>query len=607
MLAELRAALAALVFATAALASEQSVVVDDVRVTVSMHWPDALNKGWFPASVRVENPTANDRDVDLVFECGMGPASEVVERDMRVPAGRAEQFEILLPARSHFQNAYTLRIRAGERGFLGGIGATQPCQPHERTVLVASRAGPSAVDVARLATDLSAESDPRVPADAKGGGGRMRHIGYVGVPTPVAAGATAAVPEHVRVHGIAYENLSAQHEAYTSLHALVLDVGENATPTRGVLDAIEAWTRAGGVLAVTGRGARAFVAKEPALAAWAEPRFQVGGSEGDATYVCALGLLVVLEGESSPLAIEQVVRLNSAIERRAPFGEDPPHSAFELDVPGIDVPYRSLTLILVLFALLVGPVNLILVRRSKRPVLLLFTIPAIAIAFSVGLVGYGALAQGLDVRATSASVGVLDQRSHHGSSHERRRVFAGLAVGAGLQPGPGCVIERPPTENVSWSDRREYRTTYGRVLTLSGAWMPVRAPTDFQVGLDRAARARIDFEKTADGWKLSNGLEATVTNLVFRDAEGNVHAFEGPIVRGRSLVEVGDVQVATRVFARFAAAGPLAAPVADGDLPRGTWFATVEGTPLVDPCGLEYDEVRSDHVLLGVLELAEAR
>ncbi len=582
-----------------ARAGEQSTVVDGVRITVGTHWPETLNRGWQPATVHVLNETDDDRDVDLTFSSGMGIGTDVVTKSVRVRGRGVEQFELALPARPNASNAYTLTIQAGERRFIGNVGATTPSPVHERIVLVASRAGPSTVATAGWAAALSLESDPRAPETQE-----SQFSPGIGIVTPGAA-ALPATPEHVRVGGIAFELLSSLPEAYTSLHAVVLDV-EGGTPTRAPLDAILASTRAGGVLAITGRGASEFVAKEPALARWAEERFLARTEEALPIYSMGLGSLLVLEG-TDRLAQSDVVRvLNDSIEDLAPL-DGRVRRDFGLPLPGTEVPFRALTLLLVLFAILVGPVNLILVRRSKRPALLLLTIPAIAILFSVGLVGYGILAQGLQIRATSMTVGVLDQRVHQGSSEERREVFAGLATGSGLEPGAGSVVLRDQGGAFDYRNRREYRADYGESLALSGAWLPVRTTTRFRVTTDRASRGRVEVQHDASGWKIVNGLDVTVTRLLLRDADGEIHAFEGPIVPGRTAPAAAIGPTADEIK-EFQDHRVLATSVREGGfLPLGTWIARVESSPLVDPLGLDYEAAHGRHILLGVLDLAEVR
>lgn len=585
-----------------ARAGEQSVVIDDVRVTASTWWPDGLNHGWQPVTIEVANDSRDDVAFDLRLHGGGGATSDIVTRPVRVKSGERERFELVLPARPSMSNAYQLVYRVSSTGTIGGVGAQLAIPPTERVVLVASRSEPASVDVARWATDLSTESEPRVPADA-GNRARLGGLGYVHLPPPrVSSGAPAAtVPPNVRVGGIAFDNLSALPDAYTSLHALVLDVGTGAPPSRAALDAITSWTRSGGVLAVTGAGAGDFVLREPALAAWVEPRFAVDAT----TSVCGLGLLLVLEGAGALASPGAAAALNAAIEARAPLDGPAPRTSYA-EVPDIHVPVRPLTLLLVLFAILVGPVNLILVRRTGKPALLLLTIPAIALFFSIGLVVYGAVAQGLDVRATSSSAGVLDQRTHHGSSHERRQVFAGLAAGPGIRPGPGVVVERPPDNVYDYRDRKEYRAEFDEERTLSGSWLPVRTPTRFTVSTDRAARGRIEVERVAEGWRATNGLEADVQQLVFRDADGEMHAFSGPIVPGRSAIATGAPD--EHDLERLEAVRVLATALEDGSfLPRNAWIARVASSPLLDPCGIEYDERIGDHVVLGVLASPERR
>jgi hypothetical protein len=588
-------------------AGEKSAEVQGVRVTVSSSWPTKLNRGWQPLAVRIESSRDVEATLSLSFRNGNGPVNDTITRTVTVPPHGVERFEIAAPARPFFQNSYDLSIRwGGQQAYLPDVGAEESCIAANRIVLVASRDGATTVDVARWGTGLSKESEARVPADAQQ---QLRSFGYVGRPTATAkAGSTPAAPENVIVGTVSHAALSALPEAYTSLHALVLDPAGDA-PQRPALDAIESWLRAGGVVAVYGSGAETFVASEPALSAWTEPRFVVDESDGVATYACGLGLLLV--GESpEPMSGDgetaQVAALNAAIERLAPLDQRAPRSAFELEIPGIDVPFRPLTVLLVLFAILVGPVNLIFVRRSKRPALLLLTIPAIALVFSLGLVAYGALAQGLDVRVASQSRGVLDQRTHQGSVHERRVTFAGLAWAGGVQPGPGVVVQREEHDRFDWSNMRDYQASYGETLELGGAWLPVRNPTGHYVTVDRAARARVDVKRGADGWTVTNRLGAPIRDLMFRDAAGDLYRFRGPIAPGRA--------------ATAEAAGPdssdldpfdprevVAAPLHDGRLPRGTWIARVEASPLLDACGIEYEELAGDHVILGVLDLAEAR
>lgn len=588
--------------AGAARAGEKSAVVDGVRVSFLTHWPSALNRGWQPVQVIVENLNTEERAVELRLGSSAMFTRDEVTRALRVPAGGVERFELALPVRPSASNAYTADVRARASVYLSGIGAEQSSSLHERIVLVARRVTPGGVELARWSEALSREAAPRatvVGPDLSAFGRRGGHPGRI------APAAVSGVADSVKVSGCAYEHLSALTEAYASLHALVLDVGGGDLPARAALDAALAWARSGGVLVVTGRGAADGVRGEAALAAWSEPRFLARVDGAVATHALGLGLLVLAPGDGALDTPEAVLAVNAAIEALAPHGRDRARSV-RLEIPGVEVPVRPLTLVLLLFALIVGPVNLIWVRRAKRPALLLVTIPGIALVFALFLVAYGIAAQGLDVRAATSSVAVLDQRAHRASGEEQRELYAGLAAGPGLRPGPGTIVTR--FDSLSWvsGSEQHYRVDHDRGAVLGGAWLPVRTEMPVRIATDRAVRARIDLARGPEGWTLTNGLESDLLDLVFRDADGALHVFEGTVAPGRALA--GRVAGTNETdLMRLHDREVLALPVEDGGLlPRGTWISRVARSPAIDTLGLEYQEVRSNHVLLGVLDLAEA-
>lgn len=586
-----------------AIAGEKWAEVDGVRVGVSSAWPSKLNQGWQPLAVRLESERDTEAVVLLSFRNGNGPVNDQITRRVVLPARGFARFEIAAPVRPNHQNSYRSTIEVGDvsRSF-GDVGSQQSCPDVNRVVLVASRTA-TTVDAARWSLELSTEADPRLPA-----GARLTAMALV-PPAPPAVAVWPPLtpppprPDNVVVGVARHEELSALAEAYSSLDALVIDPS-SGPPPRAAFDAILAWGRSGGVVAVLGEGAAELVAGETALSAWAEPRFRASEIDGVSSYVFGLGVLLVAES-SAPLAdLAQVVALNRAIEAVAPLDAPAPRSRFELGLPGLEIPFRPLVVLLVLFAIVIGPLNLILVRRSKRPALLLLTIPVIALCFSVGLIVYGTASHGLDVRVASQTRGVLDQRSHHGTSHERRITFAGLAAGTGLRPGPGTVVQRVHGTRMGPSNS-EYTVSYDETLDLAGAWLPVRTPTQHYVTVDRTARGRVDVKRGADGWTVTNGLATTIRHLVLRDAEGESHSFAGPLAPGLTA-KAG--AAGTAINDPFQARELLTLRGEDGAFqPRATWIARVAASPMIDTCGLEYEEVVTDHLVLGVLDLEEAR
>ena len=54
---------------------------------------------------------------------------------------------------------------------------------------------------------------------------------------------------------------------------------------------------------------------------------------------------------------------------------------------------------------------------------------AISIISSIGILTYGVLHQGIDIKAASRSLTILDQRNHNATTVEQRTTFVGLSPG----------------------------------------------------------------------------------------------------------------------------------------------------------------------------------
>ncbi len=589
-------ALALAPLAGAAGAGEKAASAGGVMITASSSWPTALNHGWQPLFVRADNGAQGARRVMLSFQCWNGPERDTINRSFVLPAGGSERFELSVPVRSQFDNGYNVLITVGgEVSWLSDVGAEQTAQNDGRVVLVVASAAHPAESVARWTTQLSDEARPRSSV----AGQEERAIRVIG-------GKPAAKPEPVQVASTSHAWLPSIPSSYTSLDALKLDARE--WPAGAPAEALLGWVRTGGLLAISGIDSARATPIAQGVAPWMEPRFLVRSMPGFDLYAMGHGLLLVGGGLTPFADAAEIEAFNAALEMLRPWQPmAQPDVEPMLVIPGIDVPFRPLTLILLLFAILVGPVNLILVRRSRRPALLLITIPAIALVFSVGLFAYGAVAQGLDVRAASHSRTVLDQRTHNAATVEKRLTFAGLSVGAGLRPGPGVTCLRKNEAGYRWHDQREYVIELDDGVLFADGWLPVRTPTDHTFLIDRAARGRIEIAREADGWTASNGLDAPVRALVLRDARGDLHRFQGPIAPGRKA-QADPTGPDGPEVARWRALRPLPCPLADGEwLPAGSWCAELESSPFVDACGIDYREVISQHTVLGILDMGEQR
>lgn len=598
-------AIAALCLAGPARAggSKQAALGNDLVVSVRWPWPDMLNHGAQPFFVDVWNRGAEEKLVELTFNLYSGVDSALIAKSLVVAAGERSAFEVCAPVFARGPNAYDLIVESGgEREYIPGVGASIQPELGSVNVLVLSRNPLDPGLAGTWAATLSSAAEPlwRQPMQRVAGGG------YGGMILRPAAVPPASPGNRVHVATVLFEDLPRNAACYASIDGLVVDLGAGL-PDAERMAAITSFARQGGLLVFRGRGARAALAGQPELASWLEPRFSLGATARPfEAHLCGQGLLAIDEGEGSldpsrSAALAELLFSQAGDLSLVPRIDGGRAREIDVELPGLELPQRALMGVLILFAIVIGPLNLWFVKRSKRPALLLVTVPAIALLFSLALFAYGALAQGLDVRARSVTLTLLDQQNHRSTSLETRQLFAGLSPGRRLEPGPGAWLF-PDPEAGSYQERKSYRLDLTAATRLEGDYLPVRTPTRQSIVVDRAARQRVELVRDGERWRAQFGLGTGVRSFVFRDGDGKLwklgaSASDG----GTALLEPAAQEVDTG-RADMILALPL--PDAPGGLPRGSYVAVLDGFPFGDDLGVPARAIESEHTLVGIVEIA---
>ncbi|MBK8096776.1 MAG: hypothetical protein IPK26_06695 [Planctomycetes bacterium] len=156
-----------------------------------------------------------------------------------------------------------------------------------------------------------------------------------------------------------------------------------------------------------------------------------------------------------------------------------------LAIPGLGKPPVKVFLLVILaFAVLMGPVNMGWLRKRRRPLLALVTVPAIGLGTTALILGYGFFHDGFGIRGVQRSLSLLDQRSHEAASVAARTVFAGLAPDR-LDLPAGTVLSAP-------------RLVFGDDGHMDGGTLPSRTPTVLTTAWQGTARQRLRFRQVAD-------------------------------------------------------------------------------------------------------------
>jgi hypothetical protein len=204
---------------------------------------------------------------------------------------------------------------------------------------------------------------------------------------------------------------------------------------------------------------------------------------------------------------------------------------FSLPIPGIGgVPVRSYLIILIVFSVLIGPVNFVWLWRKRRQVLLVLTAPLISAAFILLLSGYVFWGEGFGITGRAESFTLLDQKTNHAATRATVSMYAaGMAPGNGLQFSRGVAVI--PISLARRGSRERQVLDLTDLQQFSAGIAKARAPANFEEVSFRPARERLSFNYTNNGITVVNALGATISRLIYRD-DGKVFMLDVPLKAG---------------------------------------------------------------------------
>ena len=571
--------------------------VAGVQIQARTPWPSAASKGYQPLKLTLENLEEEPRDLELNVEGGWGSSGLRLTRSVRVGPRERLEVELLVPAYVLDSREFRMKVVSGaDRGYTGGLGSTQAIATYTHLVAVFSGASGAGIRANTWSEDLSP-----MGSSTSWGQGRWRHLG-LHLEADWDADAAVVAGE------VSFDDMSRRWEAYSSLDLAVVDLTAGLPPGPE-LEALMAWARLGGVVVFVGDDANRTLAGVPAVDAWRHERFALAPLDGAPAvqrFQAGFGRLLVAPRDGL-LDDPQIAAATLAEVRQrvrtdwtpSPRGSRGTGEGLRPEIPGLGVvPYRTFVVLMIVFALVVGPVNLIWTRRRGKPVALLFTIPGVALVGAVLALGYGFLGQGISIRTHADTVALLDQRSGLVAGAEVRALFAGLAPGKGLVPGQGTGVFPWGVDLMNRHEAR-YDIRHGQETSLRAGYLPSRLMVRQALLTSRGSKLRLEVDATDGGCAIENGLGVDVEELV-------VHAVDGDWFRLAGVVEAGG----SARLEPLPGPPPAGSPEADlttfhpdelAVLPRGTWAARTSTPAFRDDCGLELVEVGGSHHLLGIL------
>jgi hypothetical protein len=197
-------------------------------------------------------------------------------------------------------------------------------------------------------------------------------------------------------------------------------------------------------------------------------------------------------------------------------------------IDDLGVPIKGLFVLMFLFTLGIGPVNIFVLSRLKRRIWLLWTTPVLSLCTCVAVFGFMLISEGWQGRLRSETLTLLDETTHRATTIGWTGVYSPLTPGEGLHFSRETEVI--PQRFYEGEDGGAHSCTIdlSEDQHFASGWVEARVPAHFKVRKSELRRERVTLQRERDGrWSMVNGLGAAVLQFWYADAKGQIHAAEG--------------------------------------------------------------------------------
>ncbi len=206
---------------------------------------------------------------------------------------------------------------------------------------------------------------------------------------------------------------------------------------------------------------------------------------------------------------------------------DPENPGIGLELPNTDrVPVTGFMVVALLFALIVGPINLYWVRKRNARHLFLFTTPILSLATCVILLLTDIALHGLSLRRGVQQLVLVDQTTNQAVAWTFGTYFSAFSLSSlDLDPEVEAVRLTPEENNWRRYGRRNnsayrYSLDWGDRQAASGTWGTARVNSSIRYRHVSPARQRLDITPAGEQLAVVNGLGTAVSELTVHAPDG---------------------------------------------------------------------------------------
>jgi len=255
-------------------------------------------------------------------------------------------------------------------------------------------------------------------------------------------------------------------------------------------------------------------------------------------------------------------------------------------VDGLGIPVRSLFLLILVFSLVIGPLNLAVLRRLGRRLWLLWTIPAISAVTAIGLIVFALIVEGWTPIVRTEALTVLDQQSGRATTIGVLALYAPVLPSDGIHVPVTAELTSSAELKTSWGSGRYLDWTTNQHLVRG--WLQPRTPTFFAWRDVSSRSERLAVYRAGGQIEVSNGLGVAISELWLADLDGRVYSGRS-IAAGAAAHLEAEPWITSGSLARleivytggWASAGSRMPDLRTSILEPGTYLAMVDRSPFL--------------------------
>ena len=394
--------------------------------------------------------------------------------------------------------------------------------------------------------------------------------------------------------------------AYTPFDVVVLAAADLPALPGPVAGALGDYLQAGGCVVVVGAG------NLPAAWNASQTTRLTDATVFEAGFGHGYGLA---DADLSRLNGQTVRDIHQAVLNAAQYWSSLPNDTDSANarmpvVESLKIPVRGITVIMLLFIVIVGPLNVFLLARKDKRIWMLWTIPAISVVTTLLVFTYSLLAEGITPTTRIAGLTVLHQAGHHAATYGAEGFYCPLTPNGGLRFEN--LTEATPLVSQGYSGSGSSREVdWSQTQHFLRGWVTARVPAQFHLRKSEGRRERIEWHKVKGGWQILNGLGAPIKSLWLADQDLHFYqAADVPAGQPALLKAVSNPAAAQQLGPRSLLGNLGYAPSPPGEdslnyLRPGTYIAVLDGNPFIENAlgaAASAKRTRSTAVVYGILD-----